>query len=196
MRETCTELVASKGLILRPLTGRGFLTERTLKAGALLHKAAWLKAFKAIFSQVALLACAGLTVSSEIQVNWSWQMLADVALSLRLDLQVARRCPVFLNLLLNCVHVVPYMETFIRSRNRQKLLRLHLFKVKGGPQRNLQIDVIAFHRNRFGFVFLFLGGMKTGGDASNGELWLQLCEDETVPGQLLTLVSTGLNSSS
>lgn len=71
----------------------------------------------AIFSHVALVACAGLTVSSEIQVNWSWQMLADVALSLQMDCQVARRGLIFLNLWWNCVCVVLCMETSVQSGN-------------------------------------------------------------------------------
>lgn len=49
-----------------------------------------------------------------------------------------------------------------------------LFKFKGGPKHNLEID--AFYCDQFSFVILFLDNMKTGGDASNSELGSQLCE--------------------
>lgn len=122
MWESCTELVALKGLILHPLTGWDFLTERSLKAGSFLHKAAWLKAFKAVFSHVALDACAGLTVSSEIQVNWSWQMLADVALSVQLNVQVVCRGPIVLNLILYCGHAVLHIRDFHQEWKSTKTL--------------------------------------------------------------------------
>lgn len=162
-------MVALRDLILHPLTaGRGFLTERTLKAGSLLP-ATWLKAFKAIFSHVALVPFAALTVSSEIQVNWSWQMLA---LTLQLDLQVACRGVIFLNLWRNCVQVVKFIETSIQSWNWQKLLQLYDLKLRLDQKRKLEIH--AFHCDQFSFVILFLDSMKRGGNGSNSEHWSQL----------------------